>query len=456
MNKKITYYLQDLSRLDEVTIPELQQWVNEEPYSQPLRKLMMLKTDRLGKPNRDITVQNAAHHNVDVDLTEVVTQQKVEHSPAAVVAPVVESGTISANVVTEEAATDNVGMPVQVSKPIGHDMASDEKEELVGDELLEIPEALDQEPVDSSDSDILEPLDVSDADTTVSYKTKQISIDGSVSAEEAPVDVEDFEVEPVKKPSRSKAKAKKGRGEHDKHKQGKATSKKARKRKTAGKKDKSKRESKAKLTEMAAVTGNKASKKKKAKAGKKTKAARGSDIGKNIEEATVEAKRAIASKKKANGSKPNTSDNKTDKKSATVQPNRGKVVAKEIRYIYVEERQPVDFRIHEYKGESDYIRWLMSTNTKSKEESKAEKVAGKKKKKEEKKAKKAKAIKKAVLKAAEESVKKRDVIISETLADLLAGQGYDKRAKKMYKQLSLIFPEKSSYFAAKIKKLKKK
>jgi len=428
MNKKITYYLQDLSRLDEVTIPELQQWVNEEPYSQPLRKLMMLKTDRLGKPNRDITVQNAAHHNVDVDLTEVVTQQKVEHTPAALVAPVVESGTISANVVTEEAATDNVGMPVQVSKPIGHDMASDEKEELVGDELLEIPEALDQEPVDSSDSDILEPLDVSDADTTVSYKTKQISIDGSVSAEEAPVDVEDFEVEPVKKPSRSKAKAKKGRGEHDKHKQGKATSKKARKRKTAGKKDKS----------------------------KKTKAARGSDIGKNIEEATVEAKRAIASKKKANGSKPNTSDNKTDKKSATVQPSRGKVVAKEIRYIYVEERQPVDFRIHEYKGESDYIRWLMSTNTKSKEESKAEKVAGKKKKKEEKKAKKAKAIKKAVLKAAEESVKKRDVIISETLADLLAGQGYDKRAKKMYKQLSLIFPEKSSYFAAKIKKLKKK
>ena len=46
-------------------------------------------------------------------------------------------------------------------------------------------------------------------------------------------------------------------------------------------------------------------------------------------------------------------------------------------------------------------------------------------------------------------------IISETLADLLAEQGHRKEARKMYKKLGLIYPEKSSFFARKLKRLKK-
>jgi hypothetical protein len=47
-------------------------------------------------------------------------------------------------------------------------------------------------------------------------------------------------------------------------------------------------------------------------------------------------------------------------------------------------------------------------------------------------------------------------IYSETLAELLADQGHNSKAIKMYQQLSLIFPEKSALFAVKIEKIKRK
>lgn len=48
----------------------------------------------------------------------------------------------------------------------------------------------------------------------------------------------------------------------------------------------------------------------------------------------------------------------------------------------------------------------------------------------------------------------RDHIASETLADLLARQGYKERAISIYEKLILTNPEKSNFFAEKIKKLK--
>lgn len=53
------------------------------------------------------------------------------------------------------------------------------------------------------------------------------------------------------------------------------------------------------------------------------------------------------------------------------------------------------------------------------------------------------------------SVADNEGLASETLADLLARQGAVERAVKMYERLILIFPEKSTYFAAKIEQLKK-
>ena len=56
---------------------------------------------------------------------------------------------------------------------------------------------------------------------------------------------------------------------------------------------------------------------------------------------------------------------------------------------------------------------------------------------------------------AERSVAENKDVISETLARLLAKQGYRDKAIAMYERLGLAFPEKSSFFAAEIDKLKK-
>jgi len=78
------------------------------------------------------------------------------------------------------------------------------------------------------------------------------------------------------------------------------------------------------------------------------------------------------------------------------------------------------------------------------------KLERKKKKKKKKKDKK-KPLKKLI----EKSIVQDFNIASEPLADLLAKQGHHQQATEMYERLGLIFPEKSAYFAQKIKKLKK-
>ena len=53
------------------------------------------------------------------------------------------------------------------------------------------------------------------------------------------------------------------------------------------------------------------------------------------------------------------------------------------------------------------------------------------------------------------SLSDNDDIISETLASIYEKQGYISKAIKIYNKLSLKFPEKSSYFAKEIQRLKK-
>lgn len=55
---------------------------------------------------------------------------------------------------------------------------------------------------------------------------------------------------------------------------------------------------------------------------------------------------------------------------------------------------------------------------------------------------------------ARQSVVDSETIVSETLATIFLQQGYKEKAIKVYQKLSLVFPEKSTYFAKCVEKIK--
>ncbi len=99
------------------------------------------------------------------------------------------------------------------------------------------------------------------------------------------------------------------------------------------------------------------------------------------------------------------------------------------------------FQLYEYGGISPFAQWLVSFKVVD---------LDKRLKKEAKKEKKRK-----LEENAKKSVTRSSSTISEPLAEILRMQGYLEDAKKMYGQLMQKFPEKSSYFAAKIEEINK-
>ncbi|MCF8237108.1 MAG: hypothetical protein K9I85_03050 [Saprospiraceae bacterium] len=100
--------------------------------------------------------------------------------------------------------------------------------------------------------------------------------------------------------------------------------------------------------------------------------------------------------------------------------------------------------------ERNFVEWLTALNEEPSEEgkgSKAKKSSRKDKKKKNKKKKEAKRLAKL-------SVQKKQVVATETLAELLTRQGHHKDAIDMYERLCLIFPEKKAIFAARIESIK--
>lgn len=107
------------------------------------------------------------------------------------------------------------------------------------------------------------------------------------------------------------------------------------------------------------------------------------------------------------------------------------------------------------KSKKSFDEWLgsLKASIKVKKDEILQEKPKKKKKKEKKKDKKKKKKKLEQLLAKSKDLVEQE-IVTETLADIMAQQGYIDKAREMYKKLSLLFPEKSSYFAGKIKELK--
>jgi hypothetical protein len=114
-------------------------------------------------------------------------------------------------------------------------------------------------------------------------------------------------------------------------------------------------------------------------------------------------------------------------------PNRPQPTPKSSFTSWVQQFQPTHVKVQ--------LSELMES--KKREDAKQSHKKKKKKKKKDK-----------VVMFAERSLKERKDLASETLAELLVSQEQYDKAIEMYKRLILKFPEKSSYFADKIKNLK--
>ena len=141
-------------------------------------------------------------------------------------------------------------------------------------------------------------------------------------------------------------------------------------------------------------------------------------------------------------------DKKSGKKTKKIKSKKKKVTNKEI--IELPETDHVG---EDISGLSDFSTWLLSHSKESHIHPLGEDAGKRKKKKKKIKVSSKKGKKKDKSKKAKKSEGKD--LIYEPLADLLAEQGHSKEAIAMYEKLSLIFPEKNAFFAAKIENIQK-
>jgi len=511
MKKNIAYYLEDTERLSEISLQELNEWVEEMPYSQSLRLLVDLKSEM--NPSTDVNNDQSygvyfaqdyeplskketkilAEKNINKAINEdkIVTDESASISKDLVdeVPPIVTHNLVDD--VSEDLLEDDIleiSPKVVVVNEVSHEEADEILEAEVENEVLEITlneveevssfAALDSMLVsdkkeEKEEDDELEELNIDHVDDEdinksndvdryaglVDYKSfvvgvsdnelieDEIEVDKTREnvnteinpQEERTVDINNDEFIKSSDPRESilGETSKKKKPKKKSKKKGKGKEKENFKNKLSKKKDKLKEDKK-----------KKKSKSKKSLDKKKVKA-KTQSISKTKK--SKPSKNKISSIKKVKG------EVTKQEKSLEPKPVKGKAkkIKKEVKYVVVNEATTNDFKLKNYDGVSKFANWLLEKKSINGDlidkKMKTKGVKGKQKSKKKKKKKKNK-----VLKVAQESVKKSEMILSEPLANIMAAQGHTKKAKKMYKQLGLIFPEKSSYFASKIENLKKK
>lgn len=524
MKKKIAYYLEDNSRLKEISADELKQWVEEMPYSQPLRLLSKIKSSQLGESTagtgtygayfaedyEPFVVKVKGKESQSEKSKEEVASSEMSESTSTKIASLTVAAAMP-SIKTEEVGENEIEEPVEIS----HDLADDFGEGTLEEDLLEVnpntvlvneinhlaaDESLEdqielevqerfinevdvvtsfselyeaaEEPLrevikgnvdyssfasnlvetkvgvieDIDFSDELEFLPTEDSELPEVLKETIQPLDGDLNVEHI-IDAESLDLEDEVK-ILEKVKSKKNKKSKSSKKKKKA------KAKVIAKKDKPREDSKIKKKKSKQEALKKKDKNKEKKS--KAKSTIDSKVSKN--EKTIKSKKAVVKNVKGElkVSRPSKTISikgekrqKVERSPSSDKKNKKAKSKSSVKYVIVNESVSADFKLKDYEGVSSYTNWLLEQ----------ESINGKKElepmSKKKKKAKKKKS-KSKVPKAASDSLKKRSTIISEPLANILAMQGHKKKAAKMYKQLGLIFPEKSSYFAAKIQTLKNK
>ncbi|MDA9773896.1 hypothetical protein N9B82_02975 [Saprospiraceae bacterium] len=175
--------------------------------------------------------------------------------------------------------------------------------------------------------------------------------------------------------------------------------------------------------------------------------------------------KAVKRNKKRNKTKKPDHKMKSKKKKEKAEKKKKKAIKSAEKKIAKQNKKKREEKAKEIFTENldSFTSWLASLNPsksidfKSEEkalptpdaEVKLVKAEPKTKKKKKKSSKKKKKLQNKI----DSSQQRKSVVVSETLAKIMANQGHIKQSIDIYKQLMLLYPEKSGYFASQIKKL---
>jgi len=434
MNREpISYYLKNPSKLVDLSLSEIEKWLQESPFSQPIRALLAKKLIFDQEIVLDPVIIGAASTASNRTWLYRELHSGIEFKT--------DSSTASAE------AVENVEIFNDHSTPITENNESiytldeniqDIENKVISNDIKE--EVLEDRDEDGAALDLEGQLKETNEEIAIeqllSIKQEKSSEDSKATSEIQVIRVDtdkefiagrDDDKKKAKKKKKDKKKIKKDKKSEEKDKKKKKTAKKAKK--------KAKRE-KREPSENKAL-----------------------DVfwDEKEEIAHSKQKKEKASKRKF----------KIKNKKSKIQLLKYDIPVSP----YEEEANHYDHDLDDLSELSNYTQWLLhfskdkadgsynhmwiasSKSNKGRENiSTPSSEAKKKEKKSKNRAKKipTKAKKKS---KPDHSLETNEKIISELWADLLAKQGHIKKARKMYLKLSLKYPEKSSYFAFKLENL---
>jgi len=433
IREPISYYLKNPSKLVDLSLSEIEKWLQESPFSQPIRALLAKKLIFDQEIVLDPVIIGAASTASNRTWLYRELHSGIEFKT--------DSSTASAE------AVENVEIFNDHSTPITENNESiytldeniqDIENKVISNDIKE--EVLEDRDEDGAALDLEGQLKETNEEIAIeqllSIKQEKSSEDSKATSEIQVIRVDtdkefiagrDDDKKKAKKKKKDKKKIKKDKKSEEKDKKKKKTAKKAKK--------KAKRE-KREPSENKAL-----------------------DVfwDEKEEIAHSKQKKEKASKRKF----------KIKNKKSKIQLLKYDIPVSP----YEEEANHYDHDLDDLSELSNYTQWLLhfskdkadgsynhmwiasSKSNKGRENiSTPSSEAKKKEKKSKNRAKKipTKAKKKS---KPDHSLETNEKIISELWADLLAKQGHIKKARKMYLKLSLKYPEKSSYFAVKLENL---